>query len=180
MTRRLDFSNDFSIHPVRQFQLNWFTQILYARLSAVETFCNENMILKDGGEVKEFQRSFLHSDTERLSRSDEVLKLKNLKKDALLKLFKFTYQEMYEHVGPEVTSSQDGKPTVEEYGVIRTKKYAELSTAEKIQVDCDMKATNIILQGLPADIYSLVNHHKVDKDLWERFQLLMQGTSLTK
>ncbi|GJY17872.1 hypothetical protein Tco_0389363 [Tanacetum coccineum] len=59
--------------------------------------------------VKEFQRSFRHSDTERLSRSDEVLKLKNLKKDALLKLFKFTYQERYEHVGLEVTSSQDGK-----------------------------------------------------------------------
>ncbi|GKB82179.1 hypothetical protein Tco_0949074 [Tanacetum coccineum] len=34
--------------------------------------------------------------------------------------------------------------------------------------------------GLPADIYSLVNHHKVAKDLWERVQLLMQGTSLTK
>ncbi|GJW72574.1 hypothetical protein Tco_0129491 [Tanacetum coccineum] len=50
----------------------------------------------------------------------------------------------------------------------------------KIQVDCDMKATNIILQGLPADIYSLVNHHRVAKDLWERVQLLMQGTSLTK
>ncbi|GJZ36518.1 hypothetical protein Tco_0582709 [Tanacetum coccineum] len=32
-------------------------------------------------------------------------------------------------------------------GVIRTKKYAELSAAEKIQADCDMKATNIILQG---------------------------------
>ncbi|GKG03166.1 hypothetical protein Tco_0310802, partial [Tanacetum coccineum] len=31
-----------------------------------------------------------------------------------------------------------------------------------------MKATNIILQGLPADIYSLVNHHRVAKDLWER------------
>ncbi|GKF66132.1 hypothetical protein Tco_0192649, partial [Tanacetum coccineum] len=40
--------------------------------------------LKDGGEVKEFQRSFRHSDTERLSRSDEVLKLKNFKKDATL------------------------------------------------------------------------------------------------
>ncbi|GJR15334.1 hypothetical protein Tco_0797986 [Tanacetum coccineum] len=37
--------------------------------------------LKDGGEVKEFQRSIRHSDTERLSRSDEVLKLKNIKKD---------------------------------------------------------------------------------------------------
>ncbi|GJZ00266.1 hypothetical protein Tco_0517695 [Tanacetum coccineum] len=42
------------------------------------------------------------------------------------------------------------------------------------------EATNIILQGLPADIYSLVNHHRVAKDLWERVQLLMQGTSLTK
>ncbi|GJZ14068.1 retrovirus-related pol polyprotein from transposon TNT 1-94 [Tanacetum coccineum] len=59
--------------------------------------------------------------------------------------------------------------------VTRTKKYAELSAAEKIQADCDMKATNIILQGLPADIYSLVNHHRVVKDLWERVQLLMQG-----
>ncbi|GKC68111.1 hypothetical protein Tco_1100709 [Tanacetum coccineum] len=58
-------------------------------------------------------------------------------------------------------------------GVTRTKKYVELSAAEKFQADCDMKATNIILQGLPADIYSLVNHHKVAKDLWERVQLLM-------
>nr|GFB24734.1 hypothetical protein [Tanacetum cinerariifolium] len=36
-------------------------------------------------------------------------------------------------------------PTVEENGVIRTKKYVELSAAEKIQADCDMKATIIIL-----------------------------------
>ncbi|GKB45867.1 hypothetical protein Tco_0896620, partial [Tanacetum coccineum] len=69
----------------------------------------DSKILKDGGEVKEFQRSFCHSDTERLSRSDEVLKLKNFKKDATLKLFKSTNQERYEHVGPEVTSSQDGQ-----------------------------------------------------------------------
>ncbi|GJW67076.1 hypothetical protein Tco_0121500 [Tanacetum coccineum] len=31
--------------------------------------------------------------------------------------------------------------------------------------------------GLPSDVYSLVNHHIVAKDLWERVQLLMQGTS---
>ncbi|GJY23500.1 hypothetical protein Tco_0397158 [Tanacetum coccineum] len=67
-----------------------------------------------------------------------------------------------------------------ENGVIKTKKYAKLSVAEKIQADCDMKATDIILQALSADIYSLVNHHRVTKDLWERVQLLMQGTSLTK
>nr|GEY86908.1 hypothetical protein [Tanacetum cinerariifolium]GFA24084.1 hypothetical protein [Tanacetum cinerariifolium] len=66
-------------------------------------------------------------------------------------------------------------PTIEENRVIRTKKYAELSATEKIQADCDIKVANIILKGLPLDIYSLVNHHRVSKDLWERIQLLMQG-----
>ncbi|GJY25031.1 reverse transcriptase domain-containing protein [Tanacetum coccineum] len=30
--------------------------------------------------------------------------------------------------------------------------------------------------GLPSDFFSLVNHHRVAKDLWERIELLMQGT----
>ncbi|GJU85819.1 hypothetical protein Tco_1293365 [Tanacetum coccineum] len=63
----------------------------------------DHRILKDGSE------DFCYSDTGRLSQSDEVLKLKNFKKDATLKLFKSTNQERYEHVGPEVTRSQDGK-----------------------------------------------------------------------
>nr|GEX42163.1 retrovirus-related Pol polyprotein from transposon TNT 1-94 [Tanacetum cinerariifolium] len=37
-------------------------------------------------------------------------------------------------------------PTVEENGVTRLKKYSELSATEEIQADCDVKATNIILQ----------------------------------
>nr|GEZ95302.1 hypothetical protein [Tanacetum cinerariifolium] len=41
-------------------------------------------------------------------------------------------------------------------------------------------ATNIILQGLPPEVYALVNTHKVTKELWERIQMLMQGTLLTK
>ncbi|GJR07879.1 hypothetical protein Tco_0790531 [Tanacetum coccineum] len=56
---------------------------------------SDHRILKDGGGVKEVQRSFRHSDTERLSRSDEVLKLKNFKKDATLKLSKSTNQERF-------------------------------------------------------------------------------------
>nr|GEW61515.1 hypothetical protein [Tanacetum cinerariifolium] len=46
-------------------------------------------------------------------------------------------------------------PTIEENGVTRTKKYADLSTAEKIQADCDMKVANIILQGLVVLVFSL-------------------------
>nr|GFB16278.1 hypothetical protein [Tanacetum cinerariifolium] len=38
-------------------------------------------------------------------------------------------------------------PMLDKDLAIRTKKYVELSAAEKIQVDYDMKATNIILQG---------------------------------
>nr|GFB04568.1 hypothetical protein [Tanacetum cinerariifolium] len=40
-------------------------------------------------------------------------------------------------------------PSVEVEGVTRLKKYSELSADEAIQADCDVKATNIILQGLP-------------------------------
>ncbi|GJZ53231.1 hypothetical protein Tco_0608116 [Tanacetum coccineum] len=96
----IDFQIDFSISIERVYTLvgNPVKEILL------------KLNLPDHSiKVKEFQRSFCHSDTERLSRSDEVLKLKYFKKDATLKLFKSTNQERYEHVCPKVTSSQDDK-----------------------------------------------------------------------
>ncbi|GJS25264.1 retrovirus-related pol polyprotein from transposon TNT 1-94 [Tanacetum coccineum] len=71
-------------------------------------------------------------------------------------------------------------PSIEENRLTRPKKYSELFATEAIQSDCDIKATNIILQGLPPEVYALVSNHKVAKEIWERIQLLMQGTSLTK
>nr|GEX45529.1 hypothetical protein [Tanacetum cinerariifolium] len=81
------------------------------------------------------------------------------------------YMQNREHRRMILESVEHGPliwPTVEENGMIRTKKYVELSATEKIQADCDMKATNIIIQSLPTDIYSLVNHHRVAKDLREK------------
>nr|GEY36974.1 integrase, catalytic region, zinc finger, CCHC-type, peptidase aspartic, catalytic [Tanacetum cinerariifolium] len=49
-----------------------------------------------------------------------------------------------------------------------------------IQDDCDVKATNIILQGLQPEVCALVSTDKVAKELWERIQMLMLGTPLTK
>nr|GEU67446.1 integrase, catalytic region, zinc finger, CCHC-type, peptidase aspartic, catalytic [Tanacetum cinerariifolium] len=46
-------------------------------------------------------------------------------------------------------------PMIEENGVIRPRKYSELTHAEAIQADCDVKETNIILQGLPPEVYTL-------------------------
>ncbi|GJR98148.1 retrovirus-related pol polyprotein from transposon TNT 1-94 [Tanacetum coccineum] len=71
-------------------------------------------------------------------------------------------------------------PTITVDGVTRPKEYTELTPAETIQADCDIKAINIILQGLPTKIYALVSQHRVAKDIWEKIRLLMQGTSLTK
>ncbi|GJS92791.1 hypothetical protein Tco_0799759 [Tanacetum coccineum] len=71
-------------------------------------------------------------------------------------------------------------PSITVDGVTRLKEYIELTPAETIQADCDIKAINIILQGLPTEIYALVSQHRVAKDLWEKIKLLMQGTSLTK
>ncbi|GJY87059.1 hypothetical protein Tco_0501687 [Tanacetum coccineum] len=56
-------------------------------------------------------------------------------------------------------------PTIEENGVTRPRKYSELSATDAIQADCDVKAINIILQGLPPEDYALVSHHRIAKEL---------------
>ncbi|GJW88744.1 copia protein [Tanacetum coccineum] len=50
--------------------------------------------------------------------------------------------------------------TVEENGQTRPKKYSELTEAQQLQDDCDVQAKNIILHGLPPDVYALVNHQE--------------------
>ncbi|GJS64546.1 hypothetical protein Tco_0679110 [Tanacetum coccineum] len=62
---------------------------------------------------------------------------------------------------------------------LEKKTYVELSESEKLQADCDCKVTNIVLQGLPPDVYAIVNHHKVAKEIWDRVKLLMQGTKFS-
>ncbi|GJX08043.1 hypothetical protein Tco_0195975 [Tanacetum coccineum] len=61
----------------------------------------------------------------------------------------------------------------------RPRTYDDLTNKEKIRVECDIRATNIVLQGLPPDVYTLVNHHIVSKEIWDRVKLLMEGTELS-
>ncbi|GJS43066.1 hypothetical protein Tco_0568109 [Tanacetum coccineum] len=49
-------------------------------------------------------------------------------------------------------------PTIKENGVTRLRKYFELSATDAIQADCDVKATNIILQGLPLECKQYSNN----------------------
>nr|GEV34117.1 hypothetical protein [Tanacetum cinerariifolium] len=93
------------------------------------------------------------------------------------------YIEKQENKRMILNSLQHGPhvwPTVvEENDTTRTKKYEELSVAGKLQADCDLKATNIILQGFPPDVYAIVNHHKVAKQISDRVKVLMQGMKLS-
>ncbi|GJX99696.1 hypothetical protein Tco_0356715 [Tanacetum coccineum] len=54
----------------------------------------------------------------------------------------------------------------------------DLTPQEKIRKSCDIKATKIMLLGLPVDIYTLVNHQKTAKDIWDQVKELMEGTKL--
>nr|GEX82302.1 hypothetical protein [Tanacetum cinerariifolium] len=50
---------------------------------------------------------------------------------------------------------------------VRDRTNDELTDAEKLRESCDIKATNIVLQGLPQDIYNLVTHHEETKHIWD-------------
>nr|GEX76572.1 hypothetical protein [Tanacetum cinerariifolium] len=77
-------------------------------------------------------------------------------------------------------------PIIKENGVTRPKKYSELSATEAIQADCDVKATNIILQGLPPEECKL--YDEFDKfaykkgeslcDFYLRFSLLLNDMNI--
>ncbi|GKA93729.1 hypothetical protein Tco_0815715 [Tanacetum coccineum] len=62
---------------------------------------DHRLILTDSKVTPTKHRYLVPSNSQRRS-----VKVKELKKDAPLKLFKFTNQERYEHVSPKVTSSQ--------------------------------------------------------------------------
>ncbi|GJR33880.1 retrovirus-related pol polyprotein from transposon TNT 1-94 [Tanacetum coccineum] len=59
-------------------------------------------------------------------------------------------------------------PSIVENRVTRPKKYSELSATEALQADCDIKATNIILQGLPPKVYALERECKL-YDVFDKF-----------
>ncbi|GJW63905.1 retrovirus-related pol polyprotein from transposon TNT 1-94 [Tanacetum coccineum] len=51
---------------------------------------------------------------------------------------------------------------------------------DKDMYNADIRATNILLQGLPKDIYSLINHYTDAKDIWDNVKMLLEGSELTK
>nr|GFB41187.1 hypothetical protein [Tanacetum cinerariifolium] len=56
----------------------------------------------------------------------------------------------------------------------RPKKYSELYATEAIQADCDIKATNIILQGLPPEERECKLYDEFDKLAYKKGESLRE------
>ncbi|GKB63948.1 hypothetical protein Tco_0920134 [Tanacetum coccineum] len=65
-------------------------------------------------------------------------------------------------------------------GTERPRAYEDLSDMEKKRYDADVRATNIVLQGLPKDIYKLINHNIEAKAIWDNVKMLLTGSEFTK
>ncbi|GKE24428.1 hypothetical protein Tco_1435940, partial [Tanacetum coccineum] len=65
-------------------------------------------------------------------------------------------------------------------GPERDRVFADLTPKENERFKADIRATNILLQGLPKDIYTLINHYTDSKDIWDNVKMLLEGSELTK
>ncbi|GKD75847.1 retrovirus-related pol polyprotein from transposon TNT 1-94, partial [Tanacetum coccineum] len=58
--------------------------------------------------------------------------------------------------------------------------FTDLTAEEKERYKADIRATNILLQGIPKDIYTLINHYTDAKDIWDNVKIILEGSELTK
>ncbi|GJU34681.1 retrovirus-related pol polyprotein from transposon TNT 1-94 [Tanacetum coccineum] len=65
-------------------------------------------------------------------------------------------------------------------GPERARVFTDLSAEEKERYKADIRATNILLQGIPKDIYTLINHYTDAKDIWDNVKMILEGSELTK
>nr|GEW41201.1 uncharacterized mitochondrial protein AtMg00810-like [Tanacetum cinerariifolium] len=79
---------------------------------------------------------------------------------------------------------RDTLGTTPEGGVLlgpeRPRTYDDLNDNVKKRFDADVCATNIVLQGIPKDIYKLINHNIKEKAIWDNVKMLLARSELTK
>nr|GFA25764.1 integrase, catalytic region, zinc finger, CCHC-type, peptidase aspartic, catalytic [Tanacetum cinerariifolium] len=61
-----------------------------------------------------------------------------------------------------LAESTEGAP---QFGPERPRVYFDLTLEEKDRYNADIRAINILLQGFPKDIYTLINHYTNAKDI---------------
>ncbi|GJV56957.1 retrovirus-related pol polyprotein from transposon TNT 1-94 [Tanacetum coccineum] len=101
-------------------------------------------------------------------------------KDNGVNILKSIYEGPFQIGGHARVTVAEGTEGPLNLGPERPRVYSDLSQDEKDRYNADIRATNIILQGLPKDIYSLINHYTDAKDIWDNVKMLLEGSELTK
>ncbi|GJY98506.1 hypothetical protein Tco_0515416 [Tanacetum coccineum] len=84
------------------------------------------------------------------------------------------------HMGTVLDVIAAGTEGAVQQGPVRARVLNDLSAEEKERYKADIRATNILLQGIPKDIYSLINHYTDAKDIWDNVKMILEGSELTK
>ncbi|GKF10723.1 hypothetical protein Tco_0048649 [Tanacetum coccineum] len=74
----------------------------------------------------------------------------------------------------------EGTDGAHQLGPERARVYSDLSPKDKDRYNADICLTNILLQGLLKDIYTLTNHYTNAKDIWDNVKMLLEGSELMK
>ncbi|GJS61005.1 hypothetical protein Tco_0655789 [Tanacetum coccineum] len=64
-------------------------------------------------------------------------------------------------------------------GPDRDRAFVDLTPEENERFKADIRAMNILLQGLPKDIYTLINHYNDAKDIWDNVKMPRSGETNT-
>nr|GEU29851.1 hypothetical protein [Tanacetum cinerariifolium] len=73
-----------------------------------------------------------------------------------------------EGIDTDVFEDIEDNATAIEVAVVR-------DVVAEVDAAIDIEATNIILQGSPKDIYTLINHYTDAKDIWDNLKMLLEG-----
>ena len=76
-----------------------------------------------------------------------------------------------------ISTAEDGTVTL---GIDRPRAYRDQTEDEKKRYDADIRASNIVIQGLPKDVYKLINFNTEAKAVWDNVKMLLSGSELTK
>nr|GEX49258.1 Gag-Pol polyprotein [Tanacetum cinerariifolium] len=76
-----------------------------------------------------------------------------------------------------LAENTEGAP---QFGPERPRVYSDLTPEEKNRYNADIRSINILLQGLPKEIYTLINHYTDAKYIWNNVKMLLEGSKLTK
>nr|GEV11191.1 putative reverse transcriptase domain-containing protein [Tanacetum cinerariifolium] len=77
-------------------------------------------------------------------------------------------------MGKNIKTLAGGVEGALQLGLEQDRVFLDLTQEEKDRYKADIRATNILPQGLPKDIYALINHYTDAKDIWDNVKMLLE------